>query len=276
LIVFHEYTAPRWELAAITLGAQWRRCCGLRRVEARLRELLEEVLETLRASPDPFKVRVREILDELSALLPRAGLEEMPLDAEILFRLAEVVKRQGEWIMGEAGAMALGRLFALLKVKLLDNRELALQLLESWRPIVELEQITFTEIMRALDYLSRRRPRALITEEGWELRAISREEMAALGILSERQLGELLSRVRRRLLRLLSARGVVRYGEAIRGDDRYETYLNAYALSHLASLGEFEIVYDPLEDEYYVTRGTEEGEPVSIVVPLKLVESDAG
>ncbi|RLF06101.1 MAG: hypothetical protein DRK00_02640 [Thermoprotei archaeon] len=245
------------------------------RVESRLRELLEEVLETLRVSPDPFRVRVREILDELSRLLPEAGLEDMPLDAEILFRLAEVVRRQGEWIMGEAGAMALGRLFALLKVKLLNNHELALQLLESWRPIVELEQVTFTEIMRALDYLGSRRRRALAVEEGWELRAISREEMAALGVLSKRKLSEVLDKVRRRLLHMLSAQDVVRYWEAVKGADRYETYLNAYALSHLASLGEFEVIYDPLEDEYYVTRGVEGGEPVSVVVPLGLVKYDA-
>lgn len=246
------------------------------RVEARLRELLAEVLETLKASPDPFKIRVGKVLDELSKLLPEAEMDEMPLDAEILYRLAEVVKRQEEWIMGEAGAMALGKLFALLKVRLLSERELAFQLLESWRPIIELEQVTFTEIMRALDYLGRRRRLNLTAEEGWALRAISREEMAALGILTERQLGAVIREVRRRLRNMLSTRDTVRYWEVIKGSDPHETYLNAYALSHLASLGEFEVIYDPLEDEYYVTRGVGEGEPVSIAVPLNLVESRAG
>lgn len=245
-------------------------------VEVRLRELLEELVETEKASPDPFKIRVREILEELSELLPYASIEELPLDAEVLLRLAEVVKRQEEWVRGEASTLALGKFIAMLKVKLLGERELALQLLESWRPIVELEQVTFTEIMRAVDYLGSKRKLVLDVEGSGMAGTISIEEMAAMGLLSEYQLDKLLDRVRDKLRSLLSTREMVEYWEVVKGVDRYETYLNAYALSYLATLGEIDILYDPLEGEYYVAkRSSGEGESMSMIVPLKPVERDA-
>lgn len=244
--------------------------------EGRLRELLEELVETLRSSPDPFRVRVRELLEELAALLPKLKVEELPLDAELIYRLAEVVKRQEEWLASEASAVALGRLVAALKVHALAERELALQLLRAWRPVVELEQVTFTDVLRAVEYMSGRRPRAEFGRESESLGVASRELAAELGVLSQVEMEKIVGKVRSRLAGLLAEKGVVEYREAVLGGDPLETYLNAYALSILSSAGEFAVVHDPLADEYYVVKGAggEEGAS-SVAIPLKRVVEGA-
>jgi hypothetical protein len=244
--------------------------------EGRLRELLEELLETLRASPDPFKVRVRELLEELAKLLPQLSPSELPLDAELLYRLAEVVKKQGEWLASEASTLALGRLVAALKVQVLSERELALQLLSAWRPAIALEQVTFTDMLRAVEYMGGRRPRAVFEGGGEPVGVVGLEEAAALGVVSRVKLEEVMERVRRRALELLEGSGAARYAEVVRGADPYETYLNAYALSLLSSAGELDVVYDPLGDEFYVVKGGGGGEPSSVAVPLARVVEGAG
>lgn len=244
--------------------------------EGRLRELLEELLETLRASPDPFKVRVRELLEELAGLLPQLAPSDLPLDAEIVYRLAEVVKRQEEWLASEASTLALGRLVAALKVQVLSERELALQLLSTWRPAIALEQVTFTDMLRAVEYMGGRRPRAVFEGSGEAVGVVGLDEAVALGVVSRVKLEEIIERVRERALELLEKSRAVRYFDVVRGSDTYETYLNAYALSLLSSAGEFDVAYDPLGDEYYVVKGGSGGEPSSVAIPLAKVVEGAG
>lgn len=243
--------------------------------EGRLGELLEELIETLKASPDPFKVRVRELLEELAGLLPRLRAEELQLDAEILYRLAEVVRRQDEWLASEAATLALGKLVAALKVQALSGRELALQLLRAWRPIVELEQVTFTDILRAVEYMGGRRPRAVFEGSGEEVGVLGPEAMAALGLLPQVELERVVERVRRRVGELIKCSGAAKYVDAVAERDAYETYLNAYAISLLSSAGELDVAYDPLSEDYYIVRGGGSGDPSSIVIPLRRVVASA-
>lgn len=243
--------------------------------EGRLRELLEELVETLRASPDPFRVRVRGLLDELASLLPKLKIEELPLDAELIYRLAEVVRRQEEWLASEASAVALGKLVAALKVHALEGRELALQLLSAWRPIVELEQVTFTDVLRAVEYMGGRRPKEAFGGEEESASVAARGLSAELSLLPQVELDAVVERVRARLDKLLEGGRAVKYAVAVRGGSSYETYLNAYALSLLSSAGEYAVVYDPLADEFYVTKGGE-GEASSVAILLSAVARSAG
>jgi len=239
-------------------------------VERELAEILSEIEETLRVTGDPFKVRVRELLDRLSNILSRADVEHLPFDAEILMRVSDVIKYQGERLNEEASAIALGRLAALIKAKLLSPEELAYLLISSWRPIVSQEQVTLTDLMRSLEYLEYRL-RTSLSSPQVEAERVERPQL----ILSETDVRARIEEVRGRINRLLASSPIVRYVEAVRGENLYETYVNAFAVALLASMGEISILYDPFEGAYFITRAAGEGEIYSTIVLLEEVVGNA-
>ncbi|RLG40797.1 MAG: hypothetical protein DRN78_05070 [Thermoproteota archaeon] len=223
-----------------------------------LKQLLEELINIIKMTSDPFKVRVEEILEELSSALPEMESEDLQVDGEIISLLAKVVKEQEEWVKREASIAAIGKIIALLKIKALDSKGLAKELLENWNPIADLSQVTFAEVYLALSYLKSKREYELgerITQ-GFEV------TMPEPGV----DIKQLMDELEEELADILR-RGKVPYGEVIRGKDVMDMLLRAYALSCLATMGKVTITYDPLQDEYYVERAGE-GESYSQVVQL--------
>ena len=223
-----------------------------------LKQLLEELINIIKMTSDPFKVRVEEILEELSSALPEMESEDLQVDGEIISLLAKVVKEQEEWVKREASIAAIGKIIALLKIKALDSKGLAKELLENWNPIADLSQVTFAEVYLALSYLKSKREYELgerITQ-GFEV------TMPEPGV----DIKQLMDELEEELADILR-RGKVPYGEVIRGKDIMDMLLRAYALSCLATMGKVTITYDPLQDEYYVERAGE-GESYSQVVQL--------
>lgn len=223
-----------------------------------LKQLLEELINIIKMTSDPFKVRVEGILEELSSALPEMESEDLQVDGEIISLLAKVVKEQEEWVKREASIAAIGKIIALLKIKALDSKGLAKELLENWNPIADLSQVTFAEVYLALSYLKSKREYELgerITQ-GFEV------TMPELGV----DIKQLMDELEEELADILR-RGKVPYGEVIRGKDIMDMLLRAYALSCLATMGKVTITYDPLQDEYYVERAGE-GESYSQVVQL--------
>jgi len=223
-----------------------------------LKQLLEELINIIKMTSDPFKVRVEEILEELSSALPEMESEDLQVDGEIISLLAKVVKEQEEWVKREASIAAIGKIIALLKIKALDSKGLAKELLENWNPIADLSQVTFAEVYLALSYLKSKREYELgerITQ-GFEV------IMPEPGV----DIKQLMDELEEELADILR-RGKVPYGEVIRGKDIMDMLLRAYALSCLATMGKVTITYDPLQDEYYVERAGE-GESYSQVVQL--------
>jgi len=223
-----------------------------------LKQLLEELINIIKMTSDPFKVRVEEILEELSSALPEMESEDLQVDGEIISLLAKVVKEQEEWVKREASIAAIGKIIALLKIKALDSKGLAKELLENWNPIADLSQVTFAEVYLALSYLKSKREYELgerITQ-GFEV------TMPEPGV----DIKQLMDELEEELADILR-RGKVPYGEVIKGKDVMDMLLRAYALSCLATMGKVTITYDPLQDEYYVERAGE-GESYSQVVQL--------
>ncbi len=223
----------------------------------RLEEILDEVSATLRSSSDPFSVRVLEILDELRDLLPRMRDEDLLMDSEIILKLAEVVREQGEWLRRESTVAALGRIIALLKLSM-DPRSLAEELLEAWSPIVDLEQVTLADVHRSLSYLQEKRiappSREMITLRG-SLKEIIPEEP---------DLEEILDEVREIVRKMEEP---IPYRKVVSGSPK-EVLLKAYAIAFLASSGEISLVLDPVEEELYVTKPSP-GKFFSYVIPVR-------
>ena len=225
-----------------------------------LGELLEELTTTLKATSDPFRIRVAEILEELREKLPHLSDEELQLDGEIISLLAKVVREQEIWVKREASIAAVGKLLALLKVKALSERELAGELLESWHPIVDLQQVTFTELRAALSYLEGREEFKLGGAEA----VIPEPVTLELSVDME----EVILEVEEELSSLLAEKERIPYRQVVGGRGKDEALLRAYALSYLATSGRITIVYDPFEEEHYIQRA-QEGEAHSQVVELR-------
>ena len=83
------------------------------RAEARLREILEELLAALN-SPDPFSVDLPRVLKELAELLPSLSEYGLEMDAEALYYVAELIAKQEEWVKGRSALLVLGPFVAVL------------------------------------------------------------------------------------------------------------------------------------------------------------------
>ncbi len=237
-------------------------------VKIRLRELLEELAETARRTSDPFKIDVKRVLDELAEILPMLKYEEMVLDAEILSRVVEIIKEQEDWVKNRSAMLVLGPFIALLKIASLSKQELAKELAEAWHPIVELEQITWIDVFRALNYLSARRKFALEIPEGKRVGVASSSELGELGLLSELDLEEEAKKLEKEIAEKLAEKGAVEYFEVVRGESLSEVFVKAYVISYLATAGKYSIVYDPLREKYYIVKPSN-GDYHTVVVPLR-------
>ncbi|RLE66161.1 MAG: hypothetical protein DRJ38_02365 [Thermoprotei archaeon] len=233
----------------------------------RLRELLEELTETLKRTSDPFKVNIKSILNELAEILPYLEYEDLIVDAEILSQIVEVIKEQEEWIRNRSAMLVLGPFIALLKIASLSKQELAKELATAWHPVVELEQITWTDVMRALNYLSARKKFVLETPETERLKTVSSQDLEELGLMLKLDLEKLADKIKNEILEELVERGFVEYTEVVKGKSILEVFVKAYVVSYLATAGEFSIVYDPLKERYYIVKPSN-GEYQSIVIPL--------
>ncbi len=205
-----------------------------------------------------------EILDELAEKLPEISYEELQLDGEIISLLAKIVREQELWVKREASIASIGKILALLKIKTMDNKSLARELLDNWQPLVDLQQVTFTEILIALSYLEGREEFKLGGAEVVTLEPIALE----LGVDLERVIREVEDEIES-LLR--ESGGKVSYSLLIGKRERNEAILRAYALSYLATSGKIAIIYNPLEEEYYIERSSGEegeGEAYSQIVEL--------
>ncbi len=226
-----------------------------------LKDLLEELVITFRRASDPFKVRVVEILDELAEKLPEISSEELQLDGEIISILARIVREQELWVKREASIASIGKILALLKIKTMNDKSLARELLDSWHPLVDLQQVTFTEILTALSYLEGREEFKLGEAEALTVEPAALE----LGI----DLEKIIREVEDELESIFKESASIPYGLLVSGRERDEAILRAYALSYLATSGKIVIVYDPLREEYYVEKASsEKGETYSQIVEL--------
>ena len=240
-------------------------------VEARvkLRELLEELTETLRKASDPFKIDIRYFIGELEKILPELTDEDLIVDAEILEQIAEVIKEQEEWVKGRSSLLVLGPFIALLKISTLSKQELAKELANAMHPIIELEQITWTDVLRALNYLSLRKRFVLEEVQGQETKIITGRKLEELGLIAKIDLRKVVEEVEEEIAKKISKNKLVDYSEIIADDEPLKRFFKAYAISYLATMGRISIFYNPLKEKYFIVKAPQNGEYQSIVISLE-------
>ncbi|OYT31602.1 MAG: hypothetical protein B6U94_02605 [Thermofilum sp. ex4484_79] len=225
---------------------------------SKLEKLIDEILELLekakRREINPFDVDVKSLLDELSKLFPKLRSEdEYSLDMKALHSLALLIKEQEEFVRSESALLVLGPLLALLRARVMSSEELATLFIESWNPIVELEQLTTERMEQALDYWIK------LTKYG-----VRREK--SLPSISDVVFERKLEEVEKELKEKLGESGKVDYWNFIVSNDFRETVFRAYCISFLATQGKILLYRNPLGDEIFILPPEDTESPGSSMV----------
>src|SRR3989475_8165893 len=111
------------------------------------------------SSANPFEVDIMEKLQVLKKHLPDwEFLDELLLDSEALYELAQIVKLQDLWLKQKATSLYIDPLLVQLKVKLLSRQALAESFVKSWHPIAQLDQLSPKGLEKAFVYWRALRP----------------------------------------------------------------------------------------------------------------------
>lgn len=206
-----------------------------------------------RRGADPFGVDIRATLEKLKTYLPHWELlDELLLDVEALNQLSAIVKLQGDWVRYRSSSLYIDPLLVELKIRMLEDHKLGEIYLESWHPIVALDQIFPKRLREALDYWNLLLPleeRFLeVPPISGELGRLSLEELVELKIFSATEFEDLLQR----LWNELKSLGKVSYWYFVCAETFYETVERAYLTSFLVTECYAELETRPLEEEIYL------------------------
>jgi len=203
----------------------------------------------------PFEVDVREKLKILRKYLPYwKTLDEIINDAEAFNELVTVIKLQGDSLKMQASMLYMDSELLAMKIKTLSRESLARSLLESWRPIVALDQLTIQRIQEAIDYwntlppLSERMKREETSLT--PLKTLTLEDTYKLKVLTQAEIKERIEKLLKELKEKADGKGEVDYWSFITEETYEETIEKAYYVSFLISQGYVQLEYDPVEGRY--------------------------
>ncbi|MEM1582507.1 MAG: hypothetical protein QXK89_08380 [Candidatus Bathyarchaeia archaeon] len=250
------------------------------------REDLQRIIDLCRSVEvkglDPYLVDVEDLIKVVREYFPKwKDVEDLCLDTETLNQIASIVRMQGEWVKQRATALYRDPFLIEEKIRSLPIDRMAEIFLETWRPIVEFEQLTINGFREALRYWSDLPP----LSERWqrigyvkiEGQMVTREEMIKEGLLSGESFNSELERMWLELKELVSRKGRVKYWDFIVSDTYEETVRRAYLASFLVTYGYARLEIHYLEDEIFISPNEkpspkEEGELISFPISISFEE----
>jgi hypothetical protein len=245
------------------------------------REDLQRIIETCKSVEtrglDPYLVDVDDLIKAIKEYFPNwENVEDLCLDTEALNHIASIVKMQGEWVKNRATALYRDPFLIEEKILRLPLESIVEIFLESWRPIVEFEQLTINGFSEALKYWSELPP----LSERWQrvgftktdLQTVTHEDVVKEGFLSSESFFENLENLWRELKEAASVKGRVKYWDFIGSDTYEETVKRAYLTSFLITYGYAILEINPLEEEIFILPNEKpsEGKGESISFPISI------
>ncbi|MEM0444427.1 MAG: hypothetical protein QXO86_00080 [Nitrososphaerota archaeon] len=192
---------------------------------------------------DPFSVDVSSLLARLREIIERErDVETITLDAETLYRVSIVLGLQQRWIRERASSLFIDAGMIYSKILGSDARMLVAALLQAWRPIIRLEQISMDLLLRGYQHFLSRPTRGVAMAEELKLAV----ERPGVYTAIESQISEEL---RGLLAELASIDGWIDYWDFVRSRGEGEKAARAYLLSYLISRGEVEVRINTLSRE---------------------------
>ncbi len=226
---------------------------------------------------DPFLVEVDDIVDIIDTYFPEwDDPEELCLDAEAVHHIASAIKLQSEWVKHRSTSLYTDPFLIEEKLRKLPSEEIVAIFLQSWRPIVELEQLSPQSLTDAVAYWQNLAP----MHQRWQRNSMSQTDPGTTTFdeLLENQIvaEEEFSRGLETFWHELQARGEekVEYWSFV-GAPTYEaTVRRAYLTSFLVTYGFATLIVDRLEEIVFIkpykkprkTTGTKQAvsHPISV------------
>jgi len=227
------------------------------------------------SSANPFEVDIMEKLQVLKKHLPDwEFLDELLLDSEALYELAQIVKLQDQWLKGKATSLYIDPLLVQLKVKLLSRQALSESFIKSWHPIAQLDQLSPRGLEKAFVYWRDLRPFSERFKDqfgtyGARPGVVDYQDLVDLGIFTQEQFDSKMNVVYDELA--LNSKGEwVDYREFIESSEVEKKITRAYILAFLISDGRAVVKTDPLTGKISIMalprRAT--GEPKSVAISV--------
>src|SRR5438445_11146541 len=226
-------------------------------------------------SANPFDVGIMEKLQVLKEDLPDwEFLDELLLDSEALYELAQIVKLQDLWLKQKATSLYIDALIVQLKVKLLSRQALSESFIRSWHPIAQLDQLSPRGLEKAFVYWRDLRPfserfKDQFGSYGARPGVVDYQDLIDLGIFTQEQFDSRMNVVYDELA--LTSKGEwVDYREFIESSEVEKKITRAYILAFLISDGMAHVKTDPLTGKISIMplprRATGEAKSVAISV----------
>jgi hypothetical protein len=218
-----------------------------RSVLASGRKELQELIETCDAISErkfnPFFLDVNLGVETLRQYFPHwENFDDHCRDAHTLNRLSEVVRLQNTQLKFQSSALYAEPGFISKKIERMSEKRLAEVFLQSWHPLAELEQLTESIIVDAINYWNLLLP----ISERWKSREYARGKepgKADSGTLTElgienKEFGKHLAELWGELRQRYSAGGkAVDYWEFVKTESYQMTVQRAYFVSFLITYG---------------------------------------
>jgi hypothetical protein len=226
----------------------------------RLQRIIEMCMSVENRSLDPFLVNVDEIIAVIKEYFPDWELpEDLCLDAETLHRLASVIRLQSEWVKHRSTSLYTDPFLLEEKLVKIGKEEMIEIFLQSWRPIVALEQISLHSIVEAMQYWESLLP----LKERWKdfpvpeagAGSASREELIRQRILGDKAFSEELEKFWQELKAQVGEKGVhgkILYWDFVSAETYEETVSRAFMTSFLVTYGYATLEIRPLEEEVFI------------------------
>jgi len=232
---------------------------------------------------NPFLIDIEDLVTIIREYFPEWNKpEELCLDAEALNKIATVIKLQSEWVKHRATSLYADPFLIEEKIRSLNADEITAVFLESWHPIVELEQISIHSLSESLRYwdsllpLSERWKNIDFVEK--ETGTATREEMIQQRILSGEAFSQGLESLWEELKSKAGEDGKVGYWDFIIADTYQGTVERAYLTSFLVTYRYATLEIHPLEEEMFIKPfekpllTTKSQQLMSVPIPISFEE----
>ncbi|MCP8318219.1 MAG: hypothetical protein L6N95_00135 [Candidatus Methylarchaceae archaeon HK01B] len=233
---------------------------NLHRSKVSLEDLLRivEICRVVeRRGVDPFEVDVKSSLERLKKYLPHLKLlDELLLDAEAINQISSIIKLQSDWIKRRSSSLFMDPIFVELKIRMLDSKSIVEAFLNSWHPIVGMNQIFPQRLKEAVDYWNNLLPLGERWREdfsvGSEVGSLEIDDLIDLKVASLENFDDKVRELLKELEDKLKFGEKIDYWDFVCSDTFEKTLERAYIISFILTEGYATLLVDPLEERTYI------------------------